>query len=76
MEARQLVRSSQVSQQHDKHDTDLLENLLNIERIKLTTGGTVFDLQNGGGQTCAVKFQQELVVIGGKGDTTHGKVDR
>ena len=45
----------------------------------LTTGGTVFDLQNGGEATCAVKFQSELVMIGGRGGsggTTHGKVDR
>ena len=59
-----------------KHDTHLLENLQN-KRIILTTGGTVFDLQNGGHATCAVKFQQQLVVIGGKGDSgIHGKVDR
>jgi len=45
---------------------------------EIVPSGTVFDLQNGGGQTCAVKFQQELVVIGGIGDsgTIHGKVDR
>ena len=48
-----------------------------MESIKPTTGGNVFHLQNGGGATCAVKFQQELVVIGGRGDSgIHGKVDR
>ena len=51
-----------------------------MENIKLTTGGTVFHLQNGGWGTCAVKFQQELVVIGGADAPshggTHGKVDR
>ena len=41
----------------------------------------MFDLQIGGRVTCAVKFHQELVVIGGEGvvrtyDTIHGKVDR
>jgi len=47
---------------------------------EIVPGGTVFHLQNGGGGTCAVKFQQELVMIGGSGGTNrgtiHGKVDR
>ena len=50
-----------------------------MESIILITGGTVFNLQNSGVQTCAVKFQQELVVIGGRDGGRggiHGKVDR
>ena len=44
----------------------------------LATGGAVFDLQHGGGLTCAVVFRSEIVVIGGSGDdlNPHGKVDR
>jgi len=43
---------------------------------EIVPGGTVFNLQNGGYLTCAVKFQQELVMIGGSSGTTHGHVDR
>jgi len=42
---------------------------------EIVPSGTVFNLQNGGRGTCAVKFQQELVMIGGCCDE-HGKVDR
>ena len=70
------MRLFQVSWQDDKNNTHLLENLQNKEII-LTTGGTVFNLQNSGRLTCAVKFKSDLVMIGGNDASgSHGKVDR
>jgi len=46
---------------------------------EIVPGGTEFPLHNSGLATCAVKFQRELVMIGGGGGSDsdlHGKVDR
>ena len=60
-----------------------LDDIIDIHRF-IYTGGTLFALEHGAYGACAITYQGEVVVIGGRNSTYnfvsathwHGKVDR